>query len=186
MKQQFKERGGNRALVVIDVQNGVVHDGHDADAVIGRIGKLIERARSSDVPVVYVQHESDDLVPATDAWQIRPEIAPANGEPVIHRRFGDAFIETNLEDTLAGLGVGHLVITGAQTDACIRATLVGALRDGYDVTLVSDAHTTSDWEYRGVQSKAAEVIARLNVEAAFFDYPNTESYVTSTATVLGW
>lgn len=186
MRQELRERGGKTALVVIDVQNGVVEDGHDADGVVQRIGQLIEHARSSELPVVYVQHEADDLVPESETWQIRPEIAPANGDPVVSKRYGDAFIETRFEETLAGLGIGHLVITGAQTDACVRATLVGALRDGYDVTLVSDAHTTSDWEYGGVQSKAAEVIARFNVEAAFMDYPNTESTTVTTETVLTW
>src|SRR5690349_11896007 len=128
MKHQLKERGGNTALVVIDVQNAVVADGHDVDGVLSRIAALIAHAREKDTPVVYVQHESDDLVPGSDAWQIRPEIAPAGTDPVIHKRFGDAFVETNFEETLANLGVGHLVITGAQTDACVRSTLVGALR----------------------------------------------------------
>ena len=186
MKQQLKDRGGNKALVVIDVQNGVVADGHDVNGVLSRIASLIAHAKSCEIPVVFVQHESDDLVPDTDSWQIRSEIAPTGAEPVIHKRFGDAFIETNFEETLADLGVGHLVITGAQTDACVRSTLVGALRDGYDVTLVSDAHTTSDWEYRGVESKAVDTIARFNVEAGFIDYPNTESYVTDTDAVLSW
>jgi nicotinamidase-related amidase len=186
MRQELQERGGKTALIVIDVQNGVVADGHEADAVVGRIGQLIAYARTCDIPVVYVQHESDELVPDSETWQIRPEIAPASGDPVVAKRYGDAFMETNFEEVLGKLGIGHLVVTGAQTDACVRATYTGALRDGYDVTLVSDAHTTSDWEYGGVQSKAAEVIARFNVEAAFYDYPNAKRTVATTDTVLTW
>jgi len=186
MRQELQDRGGKTALIVIDVQNGVVADGHDADAVVGRIGQLVAHARACDRPVVYIQHQSDELVPGTETWQIRPEIAPATGDPVIAKRYGDAFMETTLEETLANLGIGHLVVTGAQTDACVHATVMGALRDGYDITLVSDAHTTSDWEYAGVQSKATDVIARFNVEAAFYDYPNTRRTIATTDTVLTW
>ena len=63
---------------------------------------------------------------------------------MVHKTFGDSFEDTNLEDVLAKAGVRHLVVTGAQTDACIRSTIHGAFVRGYDVTLVADAHTTGD------------------------------------------
>ena len=72
------------------------------------------------------------------------ELKPDDAEPLVEKNYGDAFEDTNLEKVLSGLGVGRLVVAGAQTDACIRSTLHGAFARGYDATLVSDAHTTED------------------------------------------
>ena len=78
----------------------------------------------------------------SDDWQIVPELAPADAEPHIDKNYGDAFEDTSLETVLSDLGVGRLLVVGAETDACVRSTLHGAFVRGYDTTLVSDAHTT--------------------------------------------
>ena len=62
----------------------------------------------------------------------------------MHKSYGDSFEATDLESVLAEREVGRLIVTGAESDACIRSTLHGAFTRGYDVTLVGDAHTTSD------------------------------------------
>ena len=134
----------NTALLVVDVQNGVVESAHERDAVVANVGSLVERARQEQIPVVWVQHASDQLEPGTDAWRIVPELRPGDAEPLVEKRYGDSFEDTRLETVLSGLGVGKLVVVGAQTDACIRSTLHGALVRGYDATLVGDAHTTED------------------------------------------
>jgi nicotinamidase-related amidase len=132
------------ALVVIDVQRDVVATAHNRDSVIANIVRLVERARSEQIPVVWVQHSADDLPIGSDGWQYVPELSPAPDEPLIHKRYGDSFEDTELESVLAERGVGQLIVAGAQTDACIRSTLHGAITRGYDATLVSDAHTTED------------------------------------------
>jgi nicotinamidase-related amidase len=134
----------NTALLVIDVQNGVVAGNHERDAVVANIGSLVGKARREHVPIVWVQHSDEGLARDSDEWQIVPELAPGDAEPLIEKNYGDSFEDTTLETVLAGLGVGRLVVTGAQTDACIRSTLHGAFARGYDATLVSDAHTTED------------------------------------------
>ena len=138
------ENRPNTALLVIDVQNGVVAGNHDRDAVVANVGRLVDKARDEQVPVVWVQHSSDELPTASDAWQIVPELKPDDAEPRIEKNYGDSFEDTNLETVLSDLGVGRLVVVGAQTDECIRSTLHGAFVRGYDATLVSDAHTTED------------------------------------------
>ena len=131
----------NTALLVVDVQNGVVGGAYARDAVVSNIRHLVERARQERVPVVWVQHSGDEeLVEGSPDWQIVPELTPDQSEPLIGKRYGDSFEATDLEDVLAGLGVGRLVVTGAETDACIRSTLHGAFTRGYDTTLVGDAH----------------------------------------------
>jgi nicotinamidase-related amidase len=132
------------ALLVVDVQNGVVVGAHERDAVVANVGSLVEKARREQVPVVWVQHSDDGLQKGSEDWGIVPELTPVDAEPHINTSYGDSFEDTNLETVLSGLRVGRLLIVGAETDACIRSTLHGALVRGYDATLVSDAHTTGD------------------------------------------
>lgn len=134
----------NTALLVIDVQNGVVANAHKRDEVIANINTLVDKARTEQVPVIWVQHGDDDLPRDTESWQYVPELVRRDSEPLVHKSYGDSFEETDLEELLADRRVGRLVVTGAQTDACIRSTLHGAIARGYDATLVSDAHTTED------------------------------------------
>src|SRR3954452_372465 len=138
----------NTALLVIDVQNNVVAGAHKRDEVVANIASLVEKARAEAVPVVWVQHTSDHLPEGSDGWQYVPELTQEESEPVIHKHYGDAFEDTDLEPVLAERRVGRLVVAGAQTDACIRSTLHGAIVRGYDASLIEDAHTTeeiSEW-----------------------------------------
>jgi nicotinamidase-related amidase len=134
----------NAALIVIDVQAGVVAGNHARDAVVANVATLVDKAREQDAPVVWVQHNDDGLARGSDDWQLVPELKRDEAEPLIDKSYGDAFEDTNLEDVLSGLSVGRLIVAGAQTDQCVRSTLHGALARGYDATLVSDAHTTED------------------------------------------
>jgi nicotinamidase-related amidase len=132
------------ALIVIDVQNDVVAGAHNRDGVISNINTLVSKARAEGVPVVWVQHSSEHLPLDSDGWQYVPELTREDSEPLIHKQYGDSFEATDLEAVLAERKVGRLIVAGAQTDACIRSTLHGAIVRGYDATLVSDAHTTED------------------------------------------
>ncbi len=98
--------------------------------MVANVRDLVARARMEHVPVVWVQHSSEELKTGSDAWRIVPELEPADGEPLIAKEYGDSFEGTTLEEVLAGLAVGRLVVVGAQTDACIRSTIHGALRAG--------------------------------------------------------
>ena len=156
------ENRPNSALLVIDVQNGVVTGNHDRDGVVANIAQLVDRARQERVPVVWVQHNDGGLARGSEDWQIVPELTPDEGEPRIDKCYGDSFEDTDLEDVLAGLGVGSLVVAGAQTDMCIRSTLHGAFARGYDAKLVSDAHTTEDLTEYGAPPPD-KVIAHTNL-----------------------
>lgn len=171
----------NTAVLVIDVQNGVVAEAWDRDAVVGRIGELVGRARTADVPVVWVQdHDEDERPVGSTSWDIVPELAVADDDARVRKVHGDSFEDTNLEDVLAGLGVGHLLVAGAQTDACVRATLHGAFVRGYDVTLVGDAHTTEDLTAWGAPLPA-QVVAHTNLYWQFQSGPGRRAAVTTVA-----
>ncbi|MDQ3442568.1 MAG: isochorismatase family protein, partial [Chloroflexota bacterium] len=132
-------------------------------------------ARTAGTPIVYVQHEDEWMTPGSEGWHIRPEVAPIVGEPIVAKRYPDSFVETDLAETLSALGAGHLIIAGAQSDACIRSTSHRALIEGYDVTLISDAHTTSEQEFGGVTIAAEQNVAQVNAAAPWIRYPNTTS-----------
>jgi nicotinamidase-related amidase len=150
------------ALLVIDVQNAVVGRAHERDAVVANVGALVEKARVQHVPVVWVQHSDEDIAKGSDGWQIVPELSPGDAEPLVQKNYPDSFEDTSLESVLSGLGVGRLVVVGAQTDQCVRSTLHGALVRGYDTTLVSDAHTTEDQTEWGAPPPD-KVIAHTNL-----------------------
>jgi nicotinamidase-related amidase len=156
------EHRPNTALLVVDVQNGVVAEAHERDATVTNIGSLVDRARREQVPVVWVQHSDEQLARGSDDWQIVPELTPGDAEPLVDKHYGDAFEDTTLESVLSRLGIGRLVVAGAETDACIRSTIHGALVRGYDTTLVSDAHTTADQTAWGAPPPE-QVIAHTNL-----------------------
>jgi nicotinamidase-related amidase len=156
------ENRPNTALLVIDVQNGVVEGTHERDTVVANVGLLVDKARRDRVPVVWIQHSDDHLARGSDEWRIVPELSPGDFEPLVEKNYGDSFEATTLDSVLSGLGVGRLVVVGAQTDACIRSTLHGALVRGYDATLVRDAHTTEDLTAWGAPPPE-QVIAHTNL-----------------------
>jgi len=173
----------NTALLVIDVQNGIVAGAYNRDGVIGNISTLIDKARAENVPVLWVQHSDDgDLALGSESWQYVPELVRGDSEPVVHKRYADSFEDTDLEKLLAEQRVGRLVVTGAQTDECIRSTIHGAFTRGYDVTLVGDAHTTEDLTEYGAP-RPEQVIAHTNLYWRYHKAPGRQAGTVDTAEV---
>jgi nicotinamidase-related amidase len=172
----------NTALLIIDVQNGVVAGAPRRDEVIANINTLLERARLEEVPVIWVQHSDDGLVRGSDEWAYVPELRRADSEPLVHKNYGDSFEATDLEEHLAARKVGRLVVTGAQSDACIRSTIHGGFVRGYDVTLVSDAHTTEDLSAYGAPAPE-QVIAHTNLYWQWQSAPGRTGGTEETAKV---
>ena len=172
--------GNNPVLMVVDVQVGVVNGAWDAQRVIKSVARVVERARSEGVPVIWVQHSSDELPSGSSQWQWVPELAPSGSESLVHKQFNSAFEQTSLDATLASLDATHIVLAGAATNWCIRATAYGALDRGYDLTLVKDAHTTESMQLEGgVTIEAANVIRELNIAMAWLEYPGRKNGVAS-------
>jgi nicotinamidase-related amidase len=168
------------ALLVVDVQNDVVGAAHDRDRVVANVATSVDKARRAGVPVVWVQHSHPEHMPiGSDGWQYVPELVVADGEPVVHKTYGDSFEETDLEDVLAARAIGKVVITGALTDECIRSTLHGALVRGYDTTLVSDAHTAEDLSEWGAPAPEL-VIAHTNLYWSNQSAPGREAGTVTT------
>jgi nicotinamidase-related amidase len=178
-------RNGNRAaLLVVDVQVGVMQDAWEAPRIIANVARAVERARAEGVPVVWVQHADDDLARGSPQWQWVPALAPAADEPRIHKQFNSSFEQTSLAEVLAGLAVSHIVLAGAASNWCIRATAHAALERGYDLTLVEDAHTTGTLDLgNGVRIDASDIVRELNVAMTWLSYPGRKS-ATATAEAI--
>jgi nicotinamidase-related amidase len=166
-------REGNKAaLLVVDVQNGVMSDAWDAHRVIGNVSRAVERAREHGVPVIWVQHTSEELPQGSPQWQWVPALVRAKGETLIQKQFNSSFEQTALEDELARLGTTHIALAGAATNWCIRATAYGALDRGYDLTLVKDAHTTGTMDLAdGTRIQASTMVDDLNIAMTWLRYP---------------
>jgi nicotinamidase-related amidase len=173
-------KGKKKALLIIDVQVGVMQPAWQASQIIKNITVAVEKARAQGVPVIWVQHSDDELVYGSPECQLVPELAPEAGEVHIYKHFNSSFERTTLEETLAEFGTAHIVLAGAATNWCVRATAYGALDRGYDVTLLKDAHTTETVEFQdGSNVDAACVIRELNMTMTWLSYPGRSNGTAS-------
>ncbi len=138
------------ALLVIDVQKAVMENSYQELQTIHRINQLIKRARMSDIDVIYVQHEYPigPMKRGEPNWQLHKQLEkPLESETIIYKTLPNAFSDTKLNDVLTTRNINHLYICGAQTDFCVDSSCRGAFDHHLDVTLVTDAHTTTDKDH---------------------------------------
>lgn len=142
------------ALLVIDAQNEMFAEAnpvYKSEELLRNVQSLIEKARASGSPVIYVQHNDQGLVEGTHDWQIHPSIQPEEGDTVIQKRTPDSFHETGLQQVLQEKGIRNLVLVGNQTEYCVDTTTRRAFSLGYRLTLVEDGHGT--WDSDGLSAK---------------------------------
>lgn len=167
------------ALLVIDVQVGVVANAYEREARVANMAHVVAEARAHHIPVIWVQHSDEGLPKHSKEWQIVPELQPADDEPIVYKHYRSSFIETDLEQVLAERCIGHLVVCGAQTEFCIRNTVHAAYERGYDVTLVEDGHTTEDasWDERPLAAR--DIIDEQNRACWQYELPGRTCTLTS-------
>lgn len=155
------------AVLVIDVQQALCtgeHAAFEADLVVERINGVTRKARAAGAPVVVIQHESQDgpLAHGSAGWTLARGLESLPTDVLLRKTATDSFHRTELHDLLQARGVTHLVICGMQSDFCVDTTTRRALALGYPVTLVSDAHTTTD----NAVLTAAQITAHHNATLA--------------------
>lgn len=171
---------GKTALLVVDMQVAVIDSAWDEAAVIANVSLAVKMARESDVPVIWIQHINKKMVQGSPGWQMVPELTPYPDEISLDKQFNSAFEKTSLEDTLDYLKISHIFLAGALTNWCIQSTAYAALDKGYDLTLISDAHTTGDIILEnGEMIKALDIIREFNIIIAGVRYPGRTNQVTS-------
>jgi nicotinamidase-related amidase len=157
-------------LLIIDVQVGIIEgfNAYRGLEVLELINRLRSKARASNLPIIYVQHDGESGHPlevGTEGWQLYPVIKPNEEDLIIRKRASDSFFETTLQRELEARGTKHLIVSGCMTEYCVDTTSRRAISMGYDVTLVSDAHTTIDNELL----TAPQIIAHHNALLDGFD-----------------
>jgi nicotinamidase-related amidase len=172
----------NTALLVIDMQNALVESAWNAEQTIDSIRTLIERARQTDTPIIFIQHETSKYPPMSygaDGWQIHPALTPAASEVAIRKRAADSFYETELQDALESRGIKQIIVSGMQTECCVDTTCRAALSRGFDVLLAADAHTTEDND----MFTAAQMIAFTNHALSMVAHPDHQIVVQPTSEI---
>jgi len=138
------------ALLIIDMQVGNFSEPdpiYKGDELLVKVKSLIVKARSAQIPIIYVQNNGGNGDPdeyGTPGWEIHPSIAPSRGDLVVQKQNPDAFHETNLQSELEIRGIISLVIAGLQTEYCVDTTCRCAFTLDYNIILVKDAHSTWD------------------------------------------
>ena len=134
------------ALLIVDVQTGLVagtNPVYQLDELLENISTLIAQARTTGTPIIYIQDNDVDEI-GSPGWQIHPAIAPEEGDLVLRKPETDAFYGTTLQQAMEERSIAHLIVAGCKSEVCIDATCRRAVNLGYNVTLVSDAHSTTD------------------------------------------
>jgi nicotinamidase-related amidase len=167
-----------KAVVVADIVHEFIYGERFGSprmkAIVPRVVSLLDRARRSGAPVVYV-HDAhrrtdpemgiwgDHAMRGSEAAEIIPEIAPHPGEAVIEKRTYSCFQRTSLDRQLKAQGAREIVLVGVLTDICIRHTAADAFYRGYAITVPSDCvETTSDEvQHRALAEMEALYAARV-------------------------
>ncbi|MFH8532347.1 cysteine hydrolase family protein [Streptomyces tendae] len=172
------------ALLVVDMQNTTVAMAHRAAETVAAIAGLSERARAAGVPVVTVRQQDAGMVPGTEGWQVVPELAPREGEPVVDKTTPDSFLGTDLDAVLTARGVTEVIVTGFATEVCVDTTARQALSRGYDLVVVADGHTTSVRTEEDVDLVPADrSIAQYNAVYRTIGWPGRRIRVRAAADV---
>jgi nicotinamidase-related amidase len=156
-----------RALVIVDIQRDYFPGGkmplHEPEAAAANAGRVLEAFRAAGEPVVHVQHLSAPgegfLEEGTDGAEIMPPVTPRDGETLVAKRAPNAFLGTDLEERLRGLGVEEVVVAGMMTSMCVDATTRAGADLGFEMTLVPDACAAPALEFGGRQVAAEDVHA---------------------------
>lgn len=171
------------ALLVVDVQTGVLRENPGSEAVLPAIATLVDAARAAGSDVVWVQHDDEDLVLGSDGWQIVPELAPRADELTVGKQHRSAFGDTGLSAALRQRGVDHVVIVGVQSAFCVDMTGKHALAEDFDVTLVSDAHANGPLATSAGELSDEQVRAMVNRTWASLRHPGRRVEVAAAADI---
>ena len=170
----MQSRRSSTALLVIDMQDAVLRNCVTVFGVIERINDLLRRAREAGAVVVFIQHEdaSDaEIAPGSAGWRLADALERLDGDMVVAKTYRDSFAGTELADVLTEMGARRVVLTGAQSDFCVQTTALSALFRGYDLTLVSDAHTTSSTPMPKGELAAETIVTFVNSRVATMRHP---------------
>lgn len=140
------------AVLVIDVQSALFDPEprpFDVNCVLDKINVVTNWARSSNFPVIFIQHEQVQSVMeyASSGWQLQADLVTKDTDIIVRKTTPDSFLRTNLESVLKRNEIDHLVVVGYASEFCVDTTVRRAASLGYSIELISDAHTTHNKDH---------------------------------------
>lgn len=158
------------ALLVIDVQVGLIAGAHAEQQVLRAINRCIKGLRDLRSKVFFIQHchsSYEPMIRGAAGWQLHPQLDQATGDVVLEKTASDAFYNTNLNEQLQSEGIEKLIVCGLQTEYCVDTTCRAAISLGYQTSLLQDGHTTGE-----AQLSAAQIIEHHNLVLSQLAHPN--------------
>jgi nicotinamidase-related amidase len=180
------ETTSTTAVLVIDMQESVVDGCLDVDGVITRINGLLARAREAGAPVVFIQNQDPTdptMTAGSPGWELAAALDRSEGDIVVAKTYRDSFADTELAAILDKTETERLVVTGAHSDFCVQTTAMAAVLRGFDVTLVSDAHTARAHVLSTGDLDPETIVAFVNSRIGTLTYPGRTVNVRSAADV---
>lgn len=172
------------AILIIDMQKSVfTTPRYDSDGVVNRINRLSELTRKAGGLVIYIQHNGsveDNMSEGSKGWELIDELNMKKSDFKITKSACDSFYDTDLESLLNGNNVKHVTITGAVTEFCVDTTIRSCLSKKFNVTVISDGHTTGNREH--LDAKA--IIEHHNWTWSNLIMPNAELKVITASTFI--
>lgn len=158
------------ALLVIDVQSGLIRGAYQETEVLAAINNTCKSVRASGGVIIFIQHchtSYEPLMKGHPDWALHESLDVQADDLFIEKQASDSFYGTNLEELLNQLGISHVYVTGLQTEYCVDTTCRSAMSKGFEVTLISDGHTTGD-----ALLKAPQTIAHHNAVLENLAHPH--------------
>ncbi len=167
----MEQKTSNTALLVMDMQDGIVAMLPDATKILGNVSKAIAAAREHNIPVIYVVVGFRKGIPEVsensskmfaggkahfstldlDAFmKVHSDLAQAEGEVTVIKRRVSAFTGSDLEVILRAYGIQHIVLTGIATSGVVLSTLREAADKDYKITVLADCCADRDEEVHNV------------------------------------
>ena len=132
-----------KALILIDIQNGLTKKKilHNERVFLDSVNSAIKAYRDSDYKIIFVQHNNNQLINGSPDWEIDSRIDKQENDYVIQKKHGNAFQDTDLKVTLADFDINSITIGGLVSHGCVKATCLGGLSEGFEISLLKNGHT---------------------------------------------
>jgi nicotinamidase-related amidase len=163
-------KNDNTALLIIDVQTGLFNKKNkifEAENILYNINCLLDKFHSAGALVFFVRHTNKNLLQKdSDDWQIHPKLHCMEGDIFINKYQSSVLKEKALISELEKRSIVNLVIAGLVTHGCVKSACIDAKRQGYNVTLAKDCHSSFSKDAEKLIEQWNEALIKYGINVA--------------------